>query len=256
MSLTLEKTDNKLILQRRKRRKIKKVFMLFILLISVCITLCFKLSYFDIKTIQVTGNKNILSKEIIGLSNLYKGNNIFYINIKYGENSILSNPYIENVEISRKLPDKVQINVKEREAIFYNVKNNKYFVVDKSGILLEKRNDIKGMKLIKLDGFDYDKCEIGKTLVNNDKTKIDVVSALSNIILNSKSTIAITSIDISDILNIKVYCGEVCIKIGTSDDMDKKINKSLNILDRKELKGVKGYIDVSFNGNPVFFIQK
>ncbi len=256
MSLTSPKTDNKLILKRRKRRKIKKIFMLFILLMSIFITLCLKHPYFNVKTMVVTGNRNISSKEIIELSNIYKGNNIFYINIKNGENNILSNPYIATVQIKRKLPAVVQINVKEREALFYNAKDNKYFIVDKNGVLLQKRDDVKGMKLVKLDGFDYDKSEVGKILKNDDKSKIDTVTDLGDVILNNKNAVGITSIDLNSTIDIKVYFGNMCVKLGRNDNLDKKINKALNILDSKELKGAKGYIDVSFDGNPVFFIEK
>ncbi len=256
MSLTPQKTDNELILRRRKKKRVKKIFMLFILLISVCVTLCFKLPYFNIKTIQVTGNKNISSEKIVELSKIYKGNNIFYVNTNNSKTSILSNPYIYAVEINKKLPDSVKINVKEREAVFYNVIDKKYFVVDKNGIVLQKRDDIKDMKLVKLDGFDYAKCEIGKSLANDDKRKIDALTSLADVILNSKIAVGIVSIDVSNSIDIKAYYGDVYIKLGSADNIDKKINKALNILNRKELKGAKGYIDVSFDGNPVFFIQK
>lgn len=175
MALTSPKTENELILRRRKRKRIKKILMLFILLLSICITLCLKHPYFNIKNIEVSGNRNISSKEIVDLSRLFKGNNIFYINVRNGENNILSNPYISEVQIKRKLPATVQINIKEREALFYNAKDNKYFIVDKNGVVLQKKDDIKGMHLVKLDGFDYDKSEIGKVLKNDDKSKIDIV---------------------------------------------------------------------------------
>jgi cell division protein FtsQ len=34
--------------------------------------------------------------------------------------------------------------------------------------------------------------------------------------------------------------------------MDVKMNKALNILLQEKLNGAKGYIDVRFNGNPVY----
>lgn len=256
MALTSPKTENELILRRRKRKRIKKIFMLFILLLSICITLCLKHPYFNIKNIEISGNRNISSKEIVDLSGLFKGNNIFYINVRNGENNILSNPYISEVQIKRKLPATVQINIKEREALFYNTKDNKYFIVDKNGVVLQKKDDIKGMHLVKLDGFDYDKSEIGKVLKNDDKSKIDIVTNLGDIILNSKNTIGITYIDLSSTIDIKIYFGDMCVKLGRSDNLDKKVNEALNIINSKGLKGAKGYIDVSFDGNPVFFIQK
>ncbi|AKA70239.1 cell division protein FtsQ/DivIB [Clostridium scatologenes] len=256
MALTSPKTENELILRRRKRKRIKKIFMLFVLLLSISITLCLKHPYFNIKNIEVSGNRNISSKEIIDLSRLSKGNNVFYINVRNGENNILSNPYISEVQIKRKLPSTVQINVKEREALFYNTKDNKYFIVDKNGVVLQKKDNIKEMHLVKLDGFDYDKSEIGKVLKNDDKSKIDIVTDLGDIILNSKNTIGITYIDLNSTIDIKIYFGDMCVKLGRSDKLDKKVNEALNIINSKGLKGAKGYIDVSFDGNPVFSIQK
>lgn len=256
MSNVLDKSHNELILKRRKKKKIKKLFMLFIMLMSLFVTLCLKLPYFNIKNVQVSGNKNISQKDIISLSNLKVGNNIFYINLKDGESNILSNPYISNVTITRKLPANIIINVKEREAVFYNNIENEYFIVDKDGVVLQKRNDIKDMKLVKLAGFDYSKCEVGKLLKDNDKRKIDAVIALGDIVRNNKISQGLTLIDLNNSVDINAYYGDICIKFGSAEDIDKKFNKALNILERKELKGVKGYIDVSFNGNPVFFIQK
>lgn len=256
MSQALSKADNELIIQRRKKKKIKKLFMLFIMLVSICVTLCLKIPYFNIINIQVTGNKNISIKDIIALSNIKVGNNIFYVYLKESEDSILSNPYISSVTITRKLPSTIVISVKEREATFYNTKDNKYLVIDKDGVVLQKRDDIKDMKLIKLDGIDFSKCEVGKLIKDSDERKVDAIVDLGDIVHNSKISKGLTLVDVNSSIDIKVYYGDICIKFGNADEIDKKFNKALNILDRKELKGVKGYIDVSFNGNPVFFIQK
>lgn len=254
MSQITSKTDNELILKRRKKMKLKKTIMLFLLMISLFVTLCLKLQYFNIKSIEVGGNKNIQQKEISLLSGINLGNNIFYVDLKSSKNNILSNPYISNVEIKQKLPSTIQITVEEREAVFYNEKNKKYFVVDKNGILLQQRDDIKGMKLIKLDGVDYTNIELGKPLEDKDNSKNDAVKFLGELIQNNKIS-SITSVDLSSSIDIKVYSDNILIKLGSSDNIYEKLNKALNILVRKEFKGAKGYIDVSFDGNPIFFIE-
>lgn len=256
MGQTLGKTDNELILQRRRKRKIRKTLMLFLLLLSLFVTLCLKHPYFNIKKVEVYGNKNIVSKDIISLSNITLGNNIFYIDLKDAENNILRNPYIETAKISRKLPTNIRIDIKEREAVFYNGKEKNYFVIDKNGTLLQKRDNIDGMKLIKLDGLDYTKTGVGKLVEDKDKRKIEAIALLGDLIGNSKTPLGITSIDISNSVDIKAYFGNIYVKLGGADDLEKKLNKALNILVRKELSGAKGYIDVSFDGNPVFFIEK
>lgn len=256
MDHTLIKTDNELILKRRKKKKLEKLFMLFILLIAMLSILCLKLPYFNVKNIQVYGNKSITDKSIIAISNIYLGNNIFYIDMKSSINSILSNPYISDVSISRKLPSTININVKERDAVYYGIYNNKYYVIDQNGIVLQIRNDINGMKLIKLDGIDYSKCSVGKIIGDSDKRKLDAVSGLGDIIENSKAELNITSVDVSNSADIKVYFGSIYIKLGNASELDKKLNEALNILSSNQLKGATGYIDVSFHGNPVFSIQK
>lgn len=256
MGLLLKKTDNELILRRRRRIRLKKLIMVFILLISLCITLCLKLPYFNISNIEVYGNKNITKDSIIESSKIYYGNNIFYVNSKNADNSILSNPYISDVNIARKFPSTIQISVKERQAFFYVMADNSYFIIDGNGVLLEKRNDIKNMKLIKLNGVNLEKKEIGKPVENGDKRKIDIINVLSNMFEDSKIASNITLIDVSNSIDLKIYYKNMCIKLGDEENIEQKFNRALNIIQKQQLQDANGYINVSFNGNPVFFIQK
>lgn len=255
MGLLLKKTDNELILRRRRRIRLKKLIMTFILLVSLCVILCLKLPYFNISDIEVYGSKNIPKSSIIELSKIYYDNNIFYVNSRNAANNILSNPYISDVNIDRKFPSTIQINVKERQAFFYVMEDNKYFVIDGNGVLLEKRNDVNNMKLIKLNGINLGKKEIGKPVENGDKRKIGIINSLSNIFKDSSIASNITLVDVSNSIDLKVYYRNICIKLGDEENVEKKFNRALNIIQKQQLQDANGYINVSFNGNPVFFIQ-
>ncbi|PRR78753.1 Cell division protein DivIB [Clostridium liquoris] len=252
------KDKNELIIKRRKKKFIKKCSLLLILLFSTLIILCLKHPYFDIKNIEVINNKNISKDEIIKLSGINKGDNIFYTNMDNIKNGIITNPYIMKVEIKRELPDTILINVKEREAVFYGEKDGKFAIVDKNGIVLEIRKDIKNMNLVKLQGFDVEKSQIGKPIATDDDRKLQLVYNISSLIGNRKDNYKIALVDIQDMNNIQFYYGNVLIKVGNGDDLDKKLNKAFNILSQKEeIKNAKkAYIDVSFDGNPVVFIEK
>ena len=63
-------------------------------------------------------------------------------------------------------------------------------------------------------------------------------------------------VDVSNVLDIKVYSGKMCIKFGTTEDLKNKFNKAINIISQPEYKDAKGYVDVSFKGNPVVFIEE
>lgn len=257
MKNSLKKKKNELIERRRKKKLVKRSILLIIVLVSTLITLCLKLQYFNIKQIIILNNINVTEDEVIRLSNINVGNNIFYINTNNAKKAILKNPYVESLSIRRKLPNVLEISLKERNALFYNISSNsKNLVIDKTALVLDEKDNIDGLKLIKLDGFDFKGSQVGKVIAYDDNRKIDVLLKISDLILKTNSDIRPSSVDISDLLNIKVFYGSMCVKLGTNDGLENKLNTALNILISKELKDSKGYIDVSFNGKPVFFVEK
>lgn len=251
-----KESNNELIRKRRKKKRIKRNILLLLMMSSITVTLGLKLSYFNITNIIVKNNKNVTIDEIKKLSGVNVGNNIFYINLKKSKTNILSNPYILGVEVKRKLPNAINISVQEREAIFYNVRNNKYLIIDTNGIVLEEKNDINNMKLIKMEGFDFQNSKLGKSIDEKNNRKIKALKTIGELLFRNNSEFSPSSIDLGNVMDIKIYYGDICVKLGDEDNLEKKINTAVNILRQGEMKNAKkGYIDVSFNGNPVFFIE-
>lgn len=247
---------NELIEKRRRKMAIKRTTFILIVLLSILITLCLNLSYFNIQNIVVLNNKNVQKDEVIKLSNVQAGNNIFYINTKHSKENILSNPYVEDVKIKRKLPNKLEILVKEREVAFYGKKGNKFIIIDKNGVVLEQKDNIKDMDLIKLEGMDFKKAKIGEKLPSDDERKIKFIGDLTKLIGKmNEDCPQISLVDINNILDIKVYFGNICVIIGSSNEFQNKINKAINIINQNNIEAAKGYIDVSFDGNPVIFVE-
>lgn len=255
MGNALVKTENELILNRRRRKRIRKIFLLFIFLISVLFILLIKLPYFNIKNIKVYGSKNIQDNKIIELSNIYKGNNIFYINLNSSKKNILSDPYIDKVTITRKLPSQININVVERDAVFYININKDFYVINEDGIVLQKRDSVDNMKLVELDGINPSNTKVGNVIKTNDNRKIDAIHNIGDLIKDSKTSFDIKSIDVSNSLDIKAFRSNMCIKLGSADDMQEKLNKALNIIQQEKLNDSRGYIDVRFDGNPAFSVD-
>jgi cell division protein FtsQ len=250
------KYENELIEKRRKRKKIKRYIFLIILLIAISLILCLKLPYFNINAIEVEGNRNITFNEIVKLSNIELGKNIFYINLKRSKTNIMRNSYILDVNIKRQLPNKIKIHVEERTAVFYIKKGEKYLVVDSKGVILEEKEIVNGMKLIRLDGFDKDDYKVGEVIKVQDTRKIEIITEITKLIKNLKEGIPEPSIvDLRDLTDIKICYGHMVIKLGTSDNMEKKYNRAINIFMYNKLANKKGYIDVSYKGDPVFLVE-
>lgn len=250
------KNKGELLIIKKKKKRIKKFVLISILLISLFITLCLKLSYFNINEIKVHNNKNLSTEEIIKLSNIGKGSNIFYLNTKESITNILTDSYVLNVNIKRKLPSNIDITVEERDAAFYLPKENKFLIIGKDGVVLEEKQTLSNSSLIKLLGFDSKQAIVGKKLPCDDSRKISVIGTITEIVTGDTSMPKIISVDIGNLLNIRVYYENMYIKLGTSENLDKKLNKALTMLKLEQLKVAKGYIDVSVIDKPVFCIEK
>lgn len=252
MSRNSNNTDNELIITRRKKIRIKNGMILFIFLLAVLCILAVKLPYFAIKNVEVFGNKSIKNSEVKTSSKIYKGNNIFYINLYEAKKNILENPYIGNVSIKRKLPSTIVINVVERNAVYYVEYDSKFYIIDSNGVLLEKKASIKNMNLVEIKGVNVSGCEIGNEIKDKNTRKIDTLKTIGSLISQSNVYFGIKSVDVSSLIDIKAYVNNMAIKLGSTDDMRGKLNKSLNIIKQQNLADKKGYVDVRFKGNPVF----
>lgn len=254
MKAVVSISGNELIKRRRRKMAIRRTVVLTILLVSIITILCLKLEYFNIKNVKVTNNKVVSGEEIINLSQINMGTNIFYTDIKKIQTNVLNNPYILKADVKRRLPNTINIIVKEREAVFYADALDKFFIIDKNGVVLEERKDILGMILTKLEGFNLDNAEVGKVIASDSSRKIENIGLITELISINSSGINITSVDLTDDLNIKIYCGDMLVKVGGSS-LKERLNLALNIMIDNNLKGKKGYIDVSSERNPVLRID-
>ncbi|MGH4125708.1 MAG: cell division protein FtsQ/DivIB [Clostridium sp.] len=249
----------KLLHKRKHKKRVKRLVLLSIIMLSTLITLCFKLPYFNITTIEILGNSNASKVEIKEAATIKLGSNIFYASFNDSKKRITQNPYILGAKFKKVFPNKIVIEIEERTAVFYGKVNNTYYILDNKGILLEIRSDIKNKNLVNLIGFNYEKCKVGDLIVSEDDRKITIANEITDIIAKYRKTssaVVITMVDVNNILDVKVFSGEMCIKFGTSDDLASKFNKAINIISQPEYKGSKGYVDVSAKSNPVIFIGK
>ncbi|WP_102400896.1 cell division protein FtsQ/DivIB [Haloimpatiens massiliensis] len=247
---------DKLIKKRKRKKMAIKLLFLTSLLAIISLTLLLKLPYFSIKDIVVINNSNVTKDEIIKLSGIKKGNNIFSINVRSIKDDILRNPYILKVQIKRRLPNKILIDVNERSAAFYAQKDSNYYIIDKESVVLEKRKNINTMKLIKLVGYEKNNLVIGQVLPYKDQRKAEAVKNITDLVINNTSKMTMSIVDVTNIYDIKVYYGNMCVKMGDYNNLEDKLNRAVAIIKKQNLQKRKGYVDVSFKGNPVFHIEK
>lgn len=137
--VSIEDRIPKLKQARKKKANRRLIFYLsvFFLLISVVIYLQSPLS--QIKTININGNDTIAKEEIIELSDLAKGANIWTINKKSVKKKIQDNPIIQSASVKRSLPWDVDITIKEYDLVGFIQEKDYYLPVIEKGEIIKER---------------------------------------------------------------------------------------------------------------------
>ena len=123
---------------KRKHKKKHYLLRLVIVLAVLCAAfVCAHLSYFNVNGIAVVGNEDITDEEIIKLSGVETGGSVFDVHPLLVQHKIKENLYIEKVNVNRKLPDKIEIIVKERSLLTQFRKDDSFVITDSEGMVLD-----------------------------------------------------------------------------------------------------------------------
>lgn len=255
MKSLLKKNDNELI--NRRRRKVKRMIFLVIFILTSLIALCYKLPIFNIKYIVVKNNSILSNDKVIESSKIVVGENIFFASFNKYEKNLLVNQYILKANLTRKLPNTVFIDIEERKATFFIISGEKYYIIDNNGIVFEERDNIEGFNLIELKGLDFKEFKIGKQFDDSKDSakRILYINNLQSLLSRSKEKLEVSSVDLSEVLNFKVTLKNMSIYVGDGDNLKEKMNKAINTINDLGLKDEKGYINVGFDGTPVYYIE-
>lgn len=242
------------------RRNLLKVIGVIILLTFVIILL-FSSSLFNIKTIEVSGNVKLSDEKIISLSSLELYTNIF--NFKKGNivEKVKENAYIESVNISRKYPSTVNIEVEEREAKYMLQFADSYVYINNQGYMLEISNE--KLELPVLVGFTTDLSNIkaGNRINVDDLKKMNTVIKIYDSAKLNELNELITKIDI---LNSKNYSIEMASKgkiiylgeCSNYSDLKTRMLYLKSILEKTEGMSGELFLDIDLNSEKIRFKEK
>lgn len=248
------KENNKYILKAKRRKTIKKLIVVFLLMTIGMIILINKSNIFIIKKVAILGNPIISGEDVKERTQNLIGKNIFFISKRDIINEAKKNPYVEEVEISKAYPKQVNIKIVEKQGIYYVDKGAYKCVLNNKLILLEMPENIDNRNLVELKGVNFDDVDPGNIVLENSRIE-NILDIFYKIIKNNPTNYKIDSIDVSDLTNIKVYIGEVEGRLGSDEDLLDKMNKLLHIMASPEVGITKGYIDVGFDGAPVYYSE-
>lgn len=247
----------------KKKKKIKRIIKFITLLLFLIGGIVFALvsPLFDIKNIKVINNAQISTDTIISLSELQIGQNLFQYNHNKVEQNIKTNPYIEKVQIKRKLPNEVEITVKERVKNFNVEFLNGYAYINNQGYILEISEQRLELPIIQGISTKQEEIVEGNRLDIQDLDKLETVIQIMNICKSYEIQNKVTKIDITNKNNfiINMIDEKKTIYLGDETNLSNKMLYIPVLL--KENEGKEGTIylndgDANKNFKPPRFREK
>lgn len=244
----VKKLSAKQIKRRKLIFKIARWTTLFAILAG-CIIYIMLSPIFAIKKITVSTDGKLTEQEIISLSAINLNENTFKYTKKQISENIKENSYVEEVELKRKLPDEIQITIKERFPKLMITYGNAYVYINNQGYMLEISKEYQELPILKGIKTTDEEIEVGKRLCNEDLQKLTTVFKIMEIAKSEGLLNLITQIDIEDVKDYKLIMDseEKTIYLGDCSSLDERMLWVKTILEKE--KGIAGEIIVNMNLN-------
>ena len=248
---------------RKRIRLIKTIIytILSIILLSALFSFIFFTNVFSIKKVTVINNNKVDEKTIIDNSSIKIGSsNFFVIDTKLIGDSVKKIPYIENAEVSKKFPNKVEIVVTERASSYVIKVNDEYYLIDIDGTILEKIENVdetQNVIIVLSPDLDVSKGVLDEANIN----KLKNIEIINQVAKSNGVNDLITRFDMSNDSNIIIDIASEGKRVFLGNFVD---DMSLNVkffwlkTMIEQEKGKVGiiYLNVDLNKNKVVFREQ
>jgi cell division protein FtsQ len=243
---------------KRKKPFYKNKFFLVFILVLIILGISFYIfsfaPFFQIKEIQIYGEKTIPANDLKTALNekiekrifSFLSKSIFLINPKKIESEFLQKyPKISKIEIKRKLPSTLILNIQEREPVAIFLVDDKKFFVDSTGIIFEEAQSEDNFLKIRTSDV-FSNIELGRKVITKELMAF-ILDAKEKIQQNFQLKIEEAFIVSEERINLKT--SEGWFLYLNSENLDWQLRKLKTVLEKeipKEKRTLLEYIDTRF----------
>lgn len=125
--------------RRRRRGRFSGLYRFFAVLAAAAAVIAACVVFFRVQSVTVEGNSRYTAEEIVAASGIVSGDNLIALSKSKIASAIrLKLPYVESVSIRRRLPDSVELTVRERVAVASVGSASGRWLISSQGKLLEE----------------------------------------------------------------------------------------------------------------------
>ena len=241
--------------EKGKISLIKKLFIFILVIIAIWGILHTRL--FGVKNIVIINNNHLTEEEIISISGVNQGDNIYKRSSKEIKDSLFENAYIEDATIKKKLPNTIEINIVERNINYMIQFSDTYVYLNNQGYMLEQTTEKANVPIIVGLSTDQNSVVIGSRLNTDDLSKMNKIIKICELAKVNELSEFISKIDISNEKNYVVEMesrGKI-INFGDCSnysDLNTKMLYLTSILAVTDNSREEIFLNVDLNTNKVY----
>lgn len=213
---------------------------------GLCLTFIYAYSYllsmpyFEIKEVSVCGLKELTEKDILTLAAIPPRQNLLAANTDALVRRISANPWVKNIYAGRELPDRLVLEVRERNPVAMIRQAGDFYLMDNEGFIFKKLGKGDEVDLPILTGINGMEKEKSKLLLSS-------LNLLKTISASGRYNFlgAISEVSVDDIFGLALLTDTgLYLKLG-KDDYENKLKQLNAVMEDMEKRGMKkGYIFV------------
>ncbi len=200
---------------------------------------------FNIVEISVTGNNAISQETITSLSGITVGENIYKTSKNKISQRIKQNAYIDTVEVNRILPNKVELQVKERTTTYMLEYVGSFVYINNQGYILEIATNAVDVPIIMGYHTTQEELKVGNRLDEEDLNKLEMVLKIIDSIQSSGIVSKINRINIENKQNYTLHIEEEkkIVYLGDASNLSSRMLYLKAVLN--DTKGLEGEIFIN-----------
>lgn len=249
--------ENKRKIKKKKKGKKAFIIILIFLIIGVLASGCYLLftsSTFDVSEVELNGTERYTKEEIMSSLDISLGKNIFIEFFSYNKENINKFPYLSDINLNIKLPNKIQLNVSERTSKYlaYDKEKNKFFKIDGEGYILEegKIEEKKEDEMLAYGITFADEIIFGEKINEIDYSKILTYLNVKKEYDKSGIGMTITKVSFENSLTTLTLDDKLIVKFPNEIELEYKMNFLKGIIEKLPAESV-GVIDMT-KDKPIF----
>jgi len=143
----------------------------------------FTSTWFGIKEVNINGNDYLSDETVISQGGIKFHTNLFHFNAENAGVSLLSNPWIADASIKKILPDKLNIDLVERQPGILLSYDNRFYLISEEGMILSLSEQFdNNFDLYIITGLDISTKKPGEVIGSQEYRNIQrIIYALENI---------------------------------------------------------------------------